>query len=59
MTYSVVVEHNGKATRLASGQGFFKALKGAREASAYGSKARVVSDAQWFAFKDRTVRSFA
>lgn len=59
MTYSVVIEHNGKATRLTSGQGFFKALKGAREASAYGRKARVVSDAQWFAFKDNMVRSYA
>lgn len=59
MTYSVVmVDRNGRASRIASGKGFFAAHKAAREASVYG-KARVVSDAQWFAFRDGMVRSYA
>lgn len=56
MTYSVVmVDRNGRASRIASGKGFFAAKKAAMEASAYG-KAQVVSDAKWFAFKDGMVR---
>lgn len=59
MTYSVIVEDkNGRTSRIANGQGFFKAIKGAKDASIYGNKAHVVSDAKWFAYRDGMVRSF-